>query len=40
VEATADGNIVWQLAFKDITFSGNEAAGFGFYKAERISAQE
>ncbi len=40
VEVTADGNIVWQLAFKDITFSGKEAAGFGFYKAERISAQE
>jgi hypothetical protein len=40
VEVTTDGNIVWQLAFKGITFSGIEAAGLGFYKAERISTQE
>jgi predicted TIM-barrel fold metal-dependent hydrolase len=40
VEVTTNGNIVWQLAFKGITFSGTEAAGLGFYKAERISTQE
>jgi hypothetical protein len=40
VEITADGKIVWQLALKDVTFSGVEAAGLGFYKAERINAQE
>jgi len=40
VEITAGGEIVWQLALKNVTFSGAEAAGFGFFKAERISAPE
>jgi hypothetical protein len=36
VEVTPDGKIVWQLILKDIPFTGQEAAGRGFYKAERI----
>jgi len=40
VEVTAEGEIVWQLALKDITLSGIDAASLGFYKAERISAQK
>jgi hypothetical protein len=40
VEVTADGEIVWQMSLKNITFTGIEAAGLGFYKAERISVQE
>ena len=40
VEVTAEGEIVWQLALKDITFSGIDAASLGFYKADRISSQE
>jgi outer membrane protein assembly factor BamB len=40
VEVTADGKIVWQLTLKGITLTGLDAAGLGFYKAERISAQK
>ena len=37
VEVTAEGEIVWQLGLKDITFGPEESAGLGFYKADRIS---
>jgi len=36
VEITAEGEIVWQLALKGITLVGQDTAGLGFYKAERI----
>jgi hypothetical protein len=40
IEVTEEGEIVWQLALKDdITFSVEEAAGYGFYKAERIASK-
>ena len=40
VEVTPEGKIVWQLTLKGATFGGTpEAAGLGFYKAERISIQ-
>jgi hypothetical protein len=37
VEVTTGGEIVWQLTLKGVTFEREEAAGLGFYKAERIS---
>ena len=40
VEVTAEGEIVWQLRLKGITFEGIEAAARGFYKAERIDVQD
>jgi len=45
VEVTPDGNIVWQLTQKGITFDVSteqgrkDASGLGFYKADRISSQ-
>jgi len=39
VEVAANGEIVWQLGLKDITFSGIDKARLGFYKAERLSAK-
>jgi len=39
VEVTTEGNIVWQLTLKGVTFVGPEASALGFYKAERISIQ-
>ncbi|MFC1514895.1 aryl-sulfate sulfotransferase [Candidatus Omnitrophota bacterium] len=38
IEVTADGDIVWQLSSGDVTFRDKEAAGLGFYKAQRIAA--
>jgi hypothetical protein len=38
IEITPEGKIVWQMSLKGVTFTGNEAAGLGFYKAERIYA--
>jgi len=40
VEITAGGKIVWQLRLKGVAFVGKEAAGLGFYKAERIGIQK
>ena len=40
VEVTPGGGIVWQLSLKGVSFSLQEAAGLGFYKADRISAQK
>ncbi len=39
MEVTPEGKIVWQLSLKGITFEGLDAAGYGFYKAERIGIQ-
>lgn len=36
VEVTPEGEVVWQLILKGITFERERAAGLGFYKAERI----
>lgn len=36
VEVTPEGEIVWQLSLKGVAFGREEAAGRGFYKAERI----
>jgi outer membrane protein assembly factor BamB len=39
VEVTPEGEIVWQLSLQGVSFSSpKEAAGGGFYKADRISA--
>ena len=40
VEITTGGKIVWQLRLKGVAFVGKEAAGSGFYKAERIGIQK
>lgn len=41
VEVNTNGEIVWQLILKGATFGGTpEAAGLGFYKADRISTQK
>jgi len=37
IEVTADGERVWTLNLADASFKREEAAGRGFYKAERIS---
>ena len=40
LEVTGEGKIVWQLIMKGATFGGTpEAAGRGFYKAERIGVE-
>ncbi len=39
IEVTTEGEIVWQLTLKGITLVGPDAAGLGFYKAERIGTQ-
>jgi uncharacterized protein YndB with AHSA1/START domain len=39
IEVTAEGEIVWQLSL-GVTFTGMDAAGLGFYKAERINPEE
>ncbi len=36
IEVTQDGELVWQLTLKGITFERQQAARLGFYKAERI----
>lgn len=36
VEVTPEGEIVWRLRLQGVTFSGQEAVGRGFYKADRI----
>ncbi|MFC1967288.1 aryl-sulfate sulfotransferase [Chloroflexota bacterium] len=36
VEVTAAGEIVWKLRLNNVTFSDEQARGFGFYKADRI----
>jgi len=38
-EVTTEGEIVWQLTLKGVTFVGPEASARGFYKAERIGIQ-
>lgn len=40
VEVTPGGGIVWRLRLQGVSFSLQEAAGLGFYKADRISAQK
>jgi hypothetical protein len=40
VEVTPDGEELWQLTLKDITFTREKAAGLGFYKAERIKLHD
>lgn len=40
IEITPDGEIVWQLKLKGITFDRVRAAGLGFYKAERIKLHD
>ena len=40
IEVSPEGEILWQLKLKDVTFEREEAAGIGFYKAERICLQE
>lgn len=37
LEVTPAGEIVWHLALKGVAFGREEAAGRGFYKAERIN---
>jgi outer membrane protein assembly factor BamB len=37
VEVTPEGEIVWRLRLQGVSFSEQEAAGRGFYKADRIS---
>ena len=36
VEVTPEGEIVWRLGLQGVSFSGQEAASLGFYKADRI----
>ena len=41
VKITSEGKIVWQLTLKGATFGGTpQAAGLGFYKAERIGLSD
>ncbi len=40
VEVTPLGEIVWRLKLQGVSFTQQDAAGLGFYKAERISAQK
>ena len=40
LEVTADSKVVWQLSLKGLILERAEAAGRGFYKAERISSQK
>lgn len=40
VEVTPEGEIVWSLKLQGVSFSGKEINVLGFYKADRISAQE
>ena len=40
VEVTPEGEIVWRLGLQGASFSLQEAAGLGFYKAERIYQSE
>ena len=37
VEVTPGGEIVWRLRLQGVSFGLQEAAGLGFYEAERIS---
>jgi len=39
-EVTTEGEIVWQLSLRGVTFQQGEGAVRGFYKAERISGQD
>jgi hypothetical protein len=40
VEVTPEGEIVWRLRLQGASFGLQEAAAFGFYKAERIHESE
>jgi hypothetical protein len=40
VEVTTGGEIVWRLRLQGVSFSLQEAAGLGFYKADRIYQSE
>jgi hypothetical protein len=40
VEVTPEGEIVWRLGLQGVSFGLQEAAGLGFYKAERIYQSE
>jgi hypothetical protein len=39
-EVTPEGDVVWRLGLQGVSFSLQEAAGLGFYKAERICLSE
>ena len=39
IEVTTEGEIVWQLSLRGVTFQRDEGAARGFYKAERVSGQ-
>jgi hypothetical protein len=39
VEVTPEGEVAWQLILKGVTIGREDAAGLGFYKAERINPQ-
>jgi len=36
VEVTPEGEVVWRLGLQDVSFSAQDAANLGFYKADRI----
>jgi uncharacterized protein (UPF0248 family) len=40
VEVTSDGEVVWQLRLKGVTFGRQESQTLGFYKAERIKLHD
>jgi uncharacterized protein (UPF0248 family) len=41
IEVTPEGEVVWRLRLRNVTFrSPREAAGLGFYKAQRIASPE
>ena len=40
VEVTLEGEIAWQYTLIKVTFSQENAAGVGFYKAERVGSGE
>lgn len=40
IEVTPQNEIVWRLELQGVTFTKQDAAGLGFYKAERISIQK
>ena len=39
VEVTTEGEIVWQLTLKGVTFDPGDSSRLGFYKADRIAIQ-
>ena len=40
VEVTSDGEVVWQIRLKGVTFGRQESQTLGFYKAERIKLHD